>query len=139
MPKTSSKKTATILYVDDEQWLMGGIVDSLSVDYKVFTASNADQALEMIKDQNLKIDLILLDVMMPSTARVPDPNRGRTSGVQLARRLLQEEGLQIPIVCYTVVDDRDVLEELREIGVKEVVSKDRLPSELEQIILEYLR
>ena len=129
----------TILYVEDEQWLMGGIIDSLSVDYDVLTARNADQALETIESGEHKIDLIVLDIMMPPGKRIPDPRRGRTSGVEFARIVLQEKGYDIPIVCYTVVNDRKVHDRLRGLGVREIVSKKALPSELEQVIKQYLR
>lgn len=129
----------TILYVDDEQWLMGGIVDSLSVDYNVLTARNADQALTLLESGKHKIDLIVLDIMMPVGKRIRDPHRGRTSGVEFARIVLKQKEYDIPIVCYTVVNDRKVHSELKQIGVKEVVSKRALPSELETVIKKHLR
>jgi CheY-like chemotaxis protein len=129
----------TILYVEDEQWLMGGMVDYLSTDYDVLTARNGDQALSILESGKHKIDLILLDIMMPPGDKIRNSHRGRTSGVEFARIVLQEKGCDIPIVCYTVVNDRKVHRLLKQIGVREIVSKRTLPSELERIIKKYLR
>jgi len=132
-------RKCTILYVEDEQWHMGGIVDSLRVHYNVLTARNADEALSILEKAKDVVDLILLDIIMPSGQLVPDPNRGRTAGVSFARLFFLEKiKPNIPIVCYTVVDDRKVIDELKSMGVKEVVSKRELPSELERIIRKYL-
>ena len=128
----------TILYVEDEHWLMEGIVDSLSGKYNVLRARNGDQALTYIESKEHRIDLILLDIMMPLGKRIQTPDRGRTAGVELARVVLKERKLDIPIVCYTVVSDRRVHEELIQIGVKAIVSKRRLPSELERVIEQHL-
>ena len=129
----------TILYVEDEQWLMEGIVDSLSCDYQVLRARNADQALSILESGKQKIDLIVLDIMMPQGKIVRDSHQGRTAGVEFARVVLGEKGYDIPIVCYTVVTDRSVHNELKQIGVKAIVSKKALPSELERVIKRYLR
>jgi DNA-binding NarL/FixJ family response regulator len=129
----------TILYVEDEQWLMAGVVDYLAKDYNVIRARNADKALSFIESQEHKIDLIVLDIMMPQATRIRTSNHGRTSGVELARLLREEMKLNTPIVCYTVVDNRAVLNELRRIGVQEIVSKNRLPSDLEKVIRKHIR
>src|SRR6266699_3636320 len=58
-----AKKT-TILTADDDPQLLRLVSRNLEFeDYEVVTASNGQQALEMIEAQTL--DLVLLDVMMP--------------------------------------------------------------------------
>ncbi len=129
----------TILYVEDELWLMGGIVDRLSAKYNVVTARSGDQALACLESGKHKIDLILLDIMMPQGKRIRTPDRGRTAGVEFARIVLVEKGLKIPIVCYTGANNPQVHDALYGLGVKEVVTKKRLSSELERVIKEHLR
>ena len=129
----------TILYVEDEQWLMEGIVDYLSQNYNIIRARNADKALKFIESSEYRIDLILLDIMMPQGTRIQTSDHGRTSGVEFARVLREELKLNLPIVCYTVVVDRAIHNELRRIGVQEIVSKKRLPSELDEVIRKYIR
>jgi CheY-like chemotaxis protein len=128
------QKQRTILYVEDEQSLMQGYIDALSVDYFVLEASDVDQALEILAERGDAISLILLDVMMPPGRRIPSPDRGRTSGLVFARLILQDQKLSIPIVCLTGVTDPSVHDELAKIGVKEVVSKYVLPSQLKEIL-----
>lgn len=70
----------TILYVDDEQWIMEGLVKLLELEFKVLTTSSADAALALIETQEHSIDLILLDIMMSQGRNVVDSERGRTSG-----------------------------------------------------------
>lgn len=128
----------TILFIDDEQWLMQGVVDRLSTSFDMLTASNGDQALNYLETARFQIELIILDIMFPEGTRIKTTNRGRTSGVEFAR-YLYHTGYTIPVVCYTVVSDPNIHEELIKLGVKEIVSKRKLPSELEAVIRKYIR
>ena len=56
----------TILVVDDEQRMRTLIKDFLvKKDYEVIEAKDGEEALEIFEEKQDKIDLILLDVMMP--------------------------------------------------------------------------
>lgn len=124
----------TILYVDDELFLMQGVIDYLSIYFNVLTARGTDQALQMLESESERIDLLLFDIMMPPGSTVHTPDRGRTTGVELARIVLEEQKRDVPIVCYTVVTNPEVHNALVRIGVKEIVSKAKLPSELKAAI-----
>lgn len=134
----------TILYVEDELWRYQSVLKVLEVDYDIVTARDADQALTVLRAymddaQKPDIDLIVLDINMPDVDSIPDPNDGRTSGVQFARVVLKELGFDIPIICYTVYNNAMIYEELLEdIGVKEIVSKTKSTMELREIIQKYL-
>ncbi len=127
----------TILFIDDEQWLMSGVVDSLSVSYEMLTARTGDDGLKIIESGKHKIDLILLDIMMPDDQTILTLDRGRTAGVEVAR-ILAEKGLTIPVVCYTGLRDKELNKRLTKLGVKEIVSKRALPSELKRVIQRVL-
>lgn len=127
-----------ILLVEDESWIMGGVKDSLEAEYDVIMARNADVALDYVESDGQAISLIVLDIMMPPGKRVDSGDRGRTSGVEFARIVLEEEGYKIPIIAYTVVTDPKVHTRLEQIGVKETVSKTMLPSELKSVIRRHL-
>jgi CheY-like chemotaxis protein len=127
-----------ILYIEDEQWLMGGVIDSLSVGFEVIPARNADQGLTILKNDS-KIQLVILDIMLPPGNNLPGTNRGRRTGIEIAKIIRNEMRLKIPIIFYTVVTDPAVYKELREIGVQEIISKKELPSELERIVQIYLK
>ena len=69
----------TVLIVDDEEALVDIATKNLQMlGYKVLTAANAQQALNVIED-NKSIDLIFSDMIMP----------GEIDGYQLADRLLK--------------------------------------------------
>jgi CheY-like chemotaxis protein len=122
----------TILFVDDEQWLMEGMVDGLEAyGYRVICAANGTQALELIEEND--IDLVLLDIMMPPGGRIEDATYGRRTGVELCRILREEMELKIPILCLTVVTDSAVHNELRKYGAV-VRVKPALPSEIAALI-----
>jgi two-component system cell cycle sensor histidine kinase/response regulator CckA len=58
----------TILLVDDEEFIRELGVDVLGqAGYKVLTASNGEQALEVYRKEQTHIDLIILDLIMPGT------------------------------------------------------------------------
>lgn len=61
-PKVKGRNN--ILVIDDNIDILTLLSDSLS-EYNVFTATNADEGLEILK--NKSIDLIITDVMMPGT------------------------------------------------------------------------
>lgn len=67
--KTAEKETAakeTILLVDDEHPIRQFGKRRLEFEgYKVITASDAEEALELFREMKDRIDLILLDLMMP--------------------------------------------------------------------------
>ena len=58
-----SKATAKILVVDDEEIIREVFVTAFD-EYRIITAANASQALDILNYSN-DIDLIVLDVMMP--------------------------------------------------------------------------
>jgi PAS domain S-box-containing protein len=65
-PKPTSNNTETILLVDDEKSILETGRDILiSYGYKVMTAENADQAIEIYQAHQEKIHLVISDLSMP--------------------------------------------------------------------------
>jgi len=122
-----------ILFIEDEQWLMEGIVDGLKAfGYEVVVAENGSEGLDMLESRD--VDLILLDVMMPSGERIKDATFGRETGVEFCR-VARELKPGIPIVCLTVVTDHRIRNELEKLGVKKpILEKPTPPSEIVHII-----
>ncbi|OGR01149.1 MAG: hypothetical protein A2505_10045 [Deltaproteobacteria bacterium RIFOXYD12_FULL_55_16] len=89
-------KQAWILCVDDEAInvrLLEAILEPQG--YKVAGAASGPEALELL--QALPIDLVFLDVMMPSM-----------NGFEVCRRIKEDERLRdIPVVMITVLSDRE--------------------------------
>jgi PAS domain S-box-containing protein len=83
-------KGGTILVVEDEDMLRLFVTEVLeSFGYKVLSAANGAQALEIWEREKENIDLLLTDVVMPESI----------SGRQLAR-LLQQDNHQLKVI-YT--------------------------------------
>ncbi|MDZ7374173.1 MAG: response regulator transcription factor [candidate division KSB1 bacterium] len=79
---------ARILIVEDEPEMASGLKDNFEFDgHEVHIARNGEEALQMAED--LRPDLIILDVMLP-----------RKSGFDVCRELRQK-GTQTPIIMLT--------------------------------------
>jgi CheY-like chemotaxis protein len=111
-----------VLYVEDQQWDMGGVIRNLEMDFEVMTVRSAEEALQALEKDSDSITLILLDIrLITPTNRTVYSAQGRRAGVELARTVRQK--YDIPIVCYTANLHPDINQELIDIGVVELVEK----------------
>ncbi|MGD2158771.1 MAG: response regulator transcription factor [Anaerolineales bacterium] len=82
---------ATVLVIDDEKPLRDFVRRNLEVrGFKVITAANGLQALALFNTQ--KVDLVILDVMMP-----------RMDGLETTRRIRQHS--MVPIIILTALGE----------------------------------
>jgi DNA-binding response OmpR family regulator len=90
-------KSSRILIVEDDPALLRGVSDNFAArGYHVETAADGERGLE--KARRLRIDLMILDVMLP-----------RINGYEICRHL-RHEGWSIPIIFVTAKsDESDVL------------------------------
>ena len=104
-----------ILVVDDEQRMRKLIKDFLKVKgYSILEAEDGEKALEVYRENKSKIELILLDVMMP-----------KLDGWSVLRQIRQESN--IPIIMLTARgEEQDELFGF-ELGVDEYISKPFSP------------
>jgi DNA-binding response OmpR family regulator len=98
-----------ILVVDDESPIVEAVAYSLKKEgYVVFTASDAEQCMEIVRAE--KLSMVILDVMLPSA-----------SGFDLCR-ILRKQG-DIPIIMLTArADETDRVVGL-ELGADDYVTK----------------
>ena len=106
---------ATILIVDDESRMRKLIKDFLSVkQYNILEAEDGEKALEVYEANSEKIDLVLLDVMMP-----------KLDGWSVLRKIRQTS--KVPVVMLTARgEEQDELFGF-ELGVDEYISKPFSP------------
>ena len=113
------QENATILIVDDQPQNIELLEAYLFPDsYKIVTASNGKEALEILASD--KIDLVLLDVMMPNM-----------DGFEVTRRIRIIDGLQqLPIILVTAL--RETEDRIRgiEAGCDDFISKPVEKNEL---------
>ena len=104
-----------ILIADDEQRMRKLIKDFLGAKgFNILEAENGEKALEVFQENKNKIDLILLDVMMP-----------KLDGWSVLRQIRQES--KVPIVMLTARgEEQDELFGF-ELGVDEYISKPFSP------------
>jgi len=105
----------TIMIVDDEARMRKLIKDFLmQKNFKVIEAEDGEIALKVFEEQKNKIDLILLDVMMP-----------KLDGWSVLRKIRQESN--IPVIMLTARgEEQDELFGF-ELGVDEYISKPFSP------------
>ena len=107
---------ATILVVDDESRMRILIKDFLiQKNYNILEAEDGERALKVYEENKEKIDLILLDVMMP-----------KLDGWSVLRNIRQENK-KLPIVMLTArAEEQDELFGF-ELGVDEYITKPFSP------------
>ena len=111
--------TKTILIVDDEVRMRKLLKDFLlQKNYQILEAEDGEKALQVYKENQNKINLILLDVMMP-----------KLDGWSVLRQIRQEDK-SIPIIMLTArSEEQDELFGF-ELGVDEYVTKPFRPKVL---------
>ncbi len=106
-----------VLLADDHEAMLDRVADLLAGECDVIgTAIDGRQALDAA--QNLKPDVLVLDISMPVM-----------NGFETARRL-KEVGVKTRIVFLTVHDDPDFAREALEVGALGYVIKPRIASDL---------
>ena len=105
----------TIMVVDDESRMRKLVKDFLvQKDFKVIEAENGEKAIALFEEKKDKIDLILLDVMMP-----------KLDGWSVLRQIRQTSN--IPVIMLTARgEEQDELFGF-ELGVDEYISKPFSP------------
>ena len=95
----------TILFIDDEKYLLNYYIEAVEgAGYKAVFCSSADEGLAYIRDRHAEIDLIVLDIMMPTPkgAAASETNDGLDTGIwllQQARELIEEA--TIPVIVLS--------------------------------------
>ena len=110
---TENRRPSKILVVDDNSQNLELLVEYLRTidDVETSTAADGIEALEMI--QQVKPDLILLDIMMP-----------RMSGFEVCRKLKSDPNTRdIPIIMVTALNELADIERGVESGTDDFLSK----------------
>jgi len=122
-----AKGSGTILLVDDEEALLIiGAVLLKAMGYSVITAINGHEALEIFRERGSRIDLILLDLIMPEM-----------SGVE-AYRLFRDLSLNIPIVICSGFSDEEFKIGIEGDEFAAVVNKPYKPDQLQHMLMKLL-
>jgi PAS domain S-box-containing protein len=112
-----------ILVIDDESYIVQMMVQMLeSLGYKVEARTNSGEAFEIFKKDPLYFQLVITDQIMP-----------QITGDALARKLLDIRK-DIPIILCTGFSEFIEKEGLKEIGIRNLLMKPILKSEMARTI-----
>lgn len=107
-------KIGTILIVDDELANLD-IIDKIlqQSNHKTFTAESGEEALKILKKESAKIDLILLDLIMPEV-----------NGMDLLKTLKDDNNTyHIPVIMLSALDEIDTIVECISMGADDFLIK----------------
>lgn len=116
-----------ILVVDDEEIMRStakAILESLG--YEVIVAEDGEKALEIYKREKSKVDLVLLDMIMP------------VMNGKVCFEKLRKYDPQVPVILSSGFSTEDDLQEMRRSGLKGFIRKPYLTSALSRIVFEVL-
>jgi two-component system KDP operon response regulator KdpE len=115
-----------IALIDDDEMILDLYGRGLAKEFKVLTATNGKEGLELIEQE--KPDLILVDLEMP-----------KMSGLQMLRKMKEEGLMNMPVIILTNYSYDEKIAEAIELGAKEYVLKESItPAELIKRIKVYL-
>lgn len=121
----------TILIIEDDDFLLGLEASKLKKKgYEVVTASNGTDALKTISG-NLKIDLILLDLMLPDV-----------DGFMVLEKIRDNKDLlTIPVIVFSNLSEDKDINRVKKLGISDFMIKsnftlDELAEKVKSLIGE---
>ena len=116
-----------VLYVDDDEVMVLMVQRLLErAGYRVTTSSSAAQALQRVREQPSRFDLVVSDHNMPES-----------SGMELAAQLaLQHPGL--PVIISSGYLSDELRERAAQIGVRALLQKEHTLEELPALVHKVL-
>ena len=116
----------TILIVDDTELNIEVLMELLDDEYDLLAATNGEDALEMLEDE--KVDLILLDIMMPNM-----------DGYEVCKRLKSNANTKdIPVLFITAKTDEDSIAMAYDVGGIDYITKPFMAREVQSRISSHI-
>ncbi len=112
-----------ILYIDDEEMITELAEEVLTeMNYRVTAITDSRSALSLLKEDPYAFDLIITDQTMPEL-----------TGVELSREVLNMRP-ELPIILCTGYSEQSIVDQAKNIGIREYITKPVLSENLVQII-----
>jgi signal transduction histidine kinase/CheY-like chemotaxis protein len=122
------KPKTVVLVVDDEESVLG--VTSIvlnSLGFEVITANCGVDGLNALKLHHKKIDVVLLDVMMPDIY-----------GIDLLKTIKEDANLKsIPILMYSGISDEKEMQKAIDLGAEGCIDKTSSKEEILRMLIKY--
>ena len=107
-----------IVYVDDVQFMLLSVKDSLKKHYEVYPTQSAEKLFEIIS--RVTPDLILLDISMPEM-----------DGYEIIKRLKESDRFSnVPVIFLTGKSDKDSVSQAMDLGAADILFKPVADSKL---------
>ena len=103
----------TILIIEDDNFLQGLEATKLKKEgYDILNASNGEEALKIVEEKK-KIDLILLDLLLPGV-----------DGYMVLEKIRQEKTfLTIPVIVFSNLSEEKDIKRATKLGISEFMVK----------------
>jgi CheY-like chemotaxis protein len=132
----------TIVWIEDDADIIEPVVHPLKqAGYTILPLRTVKEAMDSI-EQIRNADLILLDMLLPTghLAKLPS---GRKLNYYTGKELLEElrtsyQMTDIPVIVLSVVHREEVFQQLKQLGVKDILRKPVRPSVLKARVEETL-
>jgi len=104
----------TILTIEDDNFLQGLEATKLKKEgYNVLAASNSVEAFKTMGDTQNKIDLILLDLLLPDV-----------DGFMILEKIRQDKALlSIPVIVFSNLSEEKDIQRATKLGISEFMVK----------------
>ena len=106
-----------MLVVDDMEINRASLESIFETDYRILQAGDGEEALRILEEQNYKVDMILLDLMMP----------GMNGQTFMQERKNGPRILNIPVVIITADDTTEQQVLTMELGASDYIVKPFIP------------
>ena len=107
----------TMLVEDDMEINRASLESIFETDYRILQAGDGEEALRILEEQNYKVDMILLDLMMP----------GMNGQTFMQERKNDPRILNIPVVIITADDTTEQQVLTMELGASDYIVKPFIP------------
>ena len=107
----------TMLVVHDMEINRASLESIFETDYRILQAGDGEEALRILEEQNYKVDMILLDLMMP----------GMNGQTFMQERKNDPRILNIPVVIITADDTTEQQVLTMELGASDYIVKPFIP------------
>jgi CheY-like chemotaxis protein len=123
---------ARIAWIEDDHEKIGALVKLLEKDGHIILPYSTWQEVKENIETVCKCDAIILDIILPPVENDP------YLGLSVLEQLRKERGYKRPVVVCSRVKNPIVLQQLRELGVTEILRKPIRPSELYDAVTKAL-
>lgn len=142
--RLTSELQQTVLFVDDDIEVIGESFIKLlrREGLNTVVATTAAQAIRVLESDQ-PLDLIVVDLMMPPgenfRGKVENYKYGRMMGLAVCEKARELRG-NIPLICFSIVTNAEVLDKVRRLNVTAHLQKPLLPGEfIEEVKLALIR